>query len=65
MSTYFFRTVDYINDWYEFVLLYNTSAPEAGAVYLNEMNKAIIRSATDNPNFDYRVTIDPMPLTYR
>lgn len=49
---------------YAYIIAANTISPESPAVFMNLMNRAIIRYATGNSNFVLNCYDNPMPLTF-
>ncbi|CAK63379.1 unnamed protein product (macronuclear) [Paramecium tetraurelia] len=52
------------NDQYEYYMFVNTIFREAPLVLQNQMNQAILRKATNNNNYEIRVTNSPLRKTY-
>ena len=52
----FFEKIDTTNHDYTYTNLVNTIAPEASAMFNQVFNEAIIRQATNNSDFELKVT---------
>lgn len=46
-----------------YVIQYNFTAPHVTPLYLSLADEALVRDAREDPNFDIRVTIAPLPIT--
>jgi len=61
--SYFIDSANIVEQNYKYSIFFNTSAPHGVNVAINEMNTAILRTATGDDNAVIKVKFDPFPMT--
>lgn len=55
---------DNVNHQYSYLVEANTISKDVPPIFINQMNQAILRQATNNQNFQITVEVSPLPNTY-
>ncbi|KAL4430213.1 hypothetical protein ABPG74_014772 [Tetrahymena malaccensis] len=61
-GSYFINQIDFINQKYSYDAEVQTISKDTPPLFVNQMNNAILRSATKNPHKSIKVTFNPFPL---
>ncbi|EAS01530.2 ABC transporter family protein (macronuclear) [Tetrahymena thermophila SB210] len=64
-GSYFINKIDTLNQVFSYDAEVQTISKDTTPLFINQMNNAILRLATNNPSKNIKITFNPFPLPYQ